>query len=91
MEERKSAFDSLSAKLSSTESELLLSRKMCSEQKALMNKLTVELQEERESNAAAVIQHRKRMNEVMEKNHELENMVNTLERRNKSFENKIHT
>lgn len=91
LEERKSAFDSLSAKLSSAESELLLSRKMCSEQKVLVDKLTVELQEERESNAAVVIQHRKRMNEVMEKNHELENMVNMLERRNKSFESKIHT
>lgn len=91
LEERKSAFDSLSAKLSSTESELLLSRKMCSEQKALANKLTVELQEQRESNATAVIQHRKRMNEVMEKNHELENIVNMLERRNKSFESKICT
>lgn len=91
LEERKSAFDSLSAKLSSTESELLLSRKRCSEQKSLANKLTVELQEERESNAAAVIQHRKRMNEVMEKNHELENIVNMLERRNKSFESKIYT
>lgn len=91
LEERKSAFDSLSAKLSSTESELLLSRKMCSEQKVVVNRLTVELHEERENKTAIEHQHRKSMNEVLEKNHELENMINTLERRNKSFENKIHT
>lgn len=91
LEERKSAFDSLSAKLSSTESELLLSRKTFSEQKAVVNNLTTELQEEKERKATAEQKHRKKMNEVLEKNQKLENIITTLERKNKSLENKIRT
>ena len=91
LDERKAAFDSLSSKLSTTNSELLLSRKMFSEQKLAVQTLTDELQEEKESKAATELLHRKKMNEVLEKNQELEKTINILERRNKSHENKIST
>lgn len=91
LDERKAAFDSLSSKLSTTESELLLSTKMFSEQKLAVKTLTEELQEEKESKAATELLHRVKMNEVLEKNQELENTINILERRNKSHENKICT
>lgn len=67
LDERKAAFDSLSSKLSTTNSELLLSRKMFSEQKLAVQTLTDELQEEKESKAATELLHRKKMNEVPEK------------------------
>ena len=60
LEERKVAFDSLSSKLSSAESELLLSRKTISEQKVVVKKLGTELQDEKEQKAMAEKQQRKK-------------------------------
>ncbi|XP_068755458.1 leucine-rich repeat-containing protein 45-like [Montipora capricornis] len=89
LDDRKSAFDALSTKLSTTESELLTSRKTFSEQKVVVNNLTTELQEERQRMVNIEQQHRKKVNEILERNQELEQTVSALQRKNKGLENKI--
>lgn len=89
LDERKSAFDAMSSKLSTTESELLSSRKKFSDQKAVANNLTTELEEERQRIVNMEHQHRKKVNEMMERNQELENTVSVIHRKNKALENKI--
>lgn len=86
MDERKNAFDTLSAKLTATEAEVSLAHQKCKDLDNLCENLKKEIHTEREQRTNAELQHHKELNKVLEKNIELEANVNMLERKNKTLQ-----
>lgn len=90
LEERKTAFNSLNAKLSATDAELSLAKQKCRDLDSLVNTLKTELHAEREQRMVIESQHSKEVNKLLEKNKEVENDISNLRRENKSLGQKVH-
>ncbi|XP_032228433.2 leucine-rich repeat-containing protein 45 [Nematostella vectensis] len=90
LEERKDAFDSLSANLSATEAELSVSQQKCHDLENLLSTLKKELHTEREDRTNAELKNHKELNKVLERNMELESSVSAMERKNKALEKSVN-
>ncbi|KAK3702858.1 hypothetical protein QZH41_014130 [Actinostola sp. cb2023] len=91
LSERKHTFDTLSAKLSATEAEVLLAEQKYSNLDRLCGNLKSELHSEREQRTNAELQHHKELNKVLEKNIELEGSIIAMERKSKALEMTIRS
>ncbi|KAH9505278.1 hypothetical protein Btru_059130 [Bulinus truncatus] len=92
LDERKGAFNSLAAKLSMAETELALSEQRVSDYNSTINRLKVEMQElaanhvnemrkEKEDRANEELKYLKEISETQDKNMQLQNKVEDLERK----------
>lgn len=89
LEDRKTAFNSISEKFSSTEAELGLAQQKCANLEKLVKTLKKDLSHERNDRAATESKYQKETSSRLQKHLELENTISTLERRNKALEQKV--
>ena len=89
LEERKEAFNTLSAKLSATDAELSLEKQKRQDFEALVNSLRSELHSEREQRTNEQTEHSKAVDELLEGKERLKKDISGLQRNNASLEHKV--
>lgn len=89
LEDRKTAFNTVSEKLSSAEAELALARQKCSNLENLVENLKKDLREERDERTVIESKYQKDTSSALQRNLELENTISTLERKNKVLEQQV--
>ena len=89
LDDRKKSFNSISAKLSSTEADLGLAQDKCANLENLVKTLKNELSQERDERTKTESKYQKQTSIALQRNLELENTINILERRNNALEQKV--